>query len=347
MAMKPNKQPLFVSSNLLRRELLCYVCDSIKSAVDNLKERKYNKGYKWRCYLRYRSKEVNVLRKNFAQILKSANIDLKAEYQKLYSMLFDRSIQVSASKAISAFDEMSDCFAGFYFRGTCLSIEEFNDLHGFHFDRDPEDFSIDNLVTLCEYIYNMLMGYQSATHNNIGFNYMPLQSQGINIQFYFMQIATVIEKIGFMPATQDGFTIFVEKSPAAVAVAESEMIPEELSYKIISYNHHSMHGNIIEKKNVILQLADLLEAKREKLTKIDRDYSSDLFYAFNKFNLRHNNIDPDLSSKYVPAIAEMKSDELELWYDEVYQMCLLAFLRLEQDERKIEFDELKKRIEQK
>lgn len=150
-----------------------------------------------------------------------------------------------------------------------------------------------------------------------------------------------------MPATQDGFTIFVEKSPAAVAVAESEMIPEELSYKIISYNHHSMHGNIIEKKNVILQLADLLEAKREKLTKIDRDYSSDLFYAFNKFNLRHNNIDPDLSSKYVPAIAEMKSDELELWYDEVYQMCLLAFLRLEQDERKIEFDELKKRIEQK
>jgi len=176
---------------------------------------------------------------------------------------------------------------------------------------------------------------------------MPLQSQGINIQFYFMQIATVIEKIGFMPATQDGFTIFVEKSPAAVAVAESEMIPEELSYKIISYNHHSMHGNIIEKKNVILQLADLLEAKRENLSKIDKEYSSDLFYAFNKFNLRHNNIDPNLSSKYVPVIAQMKNDELESWYDEVYQMCLLAFLRLEHDDRKIEFDKLKSRIEQK
>lgn len=150
-----------------------------------------------------------------------------------------------------------------------------------------------------------------------------------------------------MPATQDGFTIFVEKSPAAVAVAESEMIPEELSYKIISYNHHSMHGNIIEKKNVILQLADLLEAKRENLSKIDKEYSSDLFYAFNKFNLRHNNIDPNLSSKYVPVIAQMKNDELESWYDEVYQMCLLAFLRLEHDDRKIEFDKLKSRIEQK
>ena len=108
-----------------------------------------------------------------------------------------------------------------------------------------------------------------------------------------------------------------------------------------------MHWNIIEKKNVILQLADLLEAKRENLSKIDKEYSSDLFYAFNKFNLRHNNIDPNLSSKYVPVIAQMKNDELESWYDEVYQMCLLAFLRLEHDDRKIEFDKLKSRIEQK
>ena len=65
------------------------------------------------------------------------------------------------------------------------------------------------------------------------------------------------------------------------------------------------------------------------------------------FLQKYATYDTDLSSKYVPAIAEMKSDELESWYDEVYQMCLLAFLRLEQDERKIEFDELKKRIEQK
>ena len=61
------------------------------------------------------------MRRNFAQILKDAKIDIKTEYQKLYGMLYDRSIQVSNTKRISTYDELSDYFIGFYFRGTCLS----------------------------------------------------------------------------------------------------------------------------------------------------------------------------------------------------------------------------------
>ncbi len=264
------------------------------------------------------------MRRNFAQILKSAKIDPKIEYQKLYSMLFDRSIQVSPSKMISAFDEMSDYFSGFYFRGTCLSIEEFNDLYGFHFDREPDGFNIDNLIMLCEYMHNMLIAYQGASHMS-GYGYMPLPQQAINIQFYIMQISTVIEKIGYMQVSQDGFTIFVEKSPAAIAVAESEMIPEKLSYQIISYNHYSLKGNITEKKNVILQLADLLEAKRNQLSVIDSDFCSDLFYLFNKMNLRHNNIDSELKGKYVQIVAEMPANDLEKWYDEIIRCVCLHF----------------------
>lgn len=95
------------------------------------------------------------MRRNFAQILKEAKIDIKSEYQKLYGMLYDRSIQVSNTKRISAYDELSDYFLGFYFRGTCLSIEEFNNVNGFHFEKEPEPFSIDNLILLCEYIENI------------------------------------------------------------------------------------------------------------------------------------------------------------------------------------------------
>lgn len=85
------------------------------------------------------------MRRNFAQILKEANIDIKMEYQKLYGMLYDRSIQVSNTKRISAYDELSDYFIGFYFRGTCLSIEEFNETYGFHFEKEPDNFNIDYL----------------------------------------------------------------------------------------------------------------------------------------------------------------------------------------------------------
>ena len=76
------------------------------------------------------------MRRNFAQILKDAKIDVKVEYQKLYGMLYDRSIQVSNTSWISAYDEFSTYFIAFHFRGTCLSLDEFNDLHGFHFEKD-------------------------------------------------------------------------------------------------------------------------------------------------------------------------------------------------------------------
>ena len=61
------------------------------------------------------------MRRNFAQILKEAKIDIKSEYQKLYGMLYDRSIQVSNTKRISAYDELSDYFRDSIFVGpVCL-----------------------------------------------------------------------------------------------------------------------------------------------------------------------------------------------------------------------------------
>ena len=103
------------------------------------------------------------MRRNFAQILKDAKIDIKVEYQKLYGMLYDRSIQVSNTNRISVYDELSTFFIAFHFRGTCLSLDEFNDLHGFHFEKDPTNFNIDHLISLCEYIENLLIAYQCVS----------------------------------------------------------------------------------------------------------------------------------------------------------------------------------------
>lgn len=41
----------------------------------------------------------------------------------------------------------------------------------------------------------------------------------------------------------------------------------------------------------------------------------------------------------------MPKDKLEKWYDETYQMCLLAFLQIENLDRKMKFDTLKAEIE--
>ena len=278
------------------------------------------------------------MRRNFAQILKDAKIDIKVEYQKLYGMLYDRSIQVSNTNRISVYDELSTYFIAFHFRGTCLSLDEFNDLHGFHFEKDPTNFNIDHLISLCEYIENLLIAYQCVPLS------YPYGYGNIDVQFYLQQISQVIEKIGYMQAKQNDLTIFVEKDPAAIAVAEGEFIPESLSYRLISYNHYSMKGNLAEKKTTLLDLANLLEPQRTILERIDKTFSSDLFYTFNNFHIRHNNID-QLGTKYKKPVGDLSDEQLEYWYDEVYQMCLLAFMRLEHIDRKKKFDSLKSQIE--
>ena len=258
-------------------------------------------------------------------------------------MLYDRSIQVSNTNRISVYDELSTFFIAFHFRGTCLSLDEFNDLHGFHFEKDPTNFNIDHLISLCEYIENLLIAYQCVSLS-YPYEYGNMPTNLINVQFYLQQISQVIEKIGYMQAKQNDLTIFVEKDPAAIAVAEGEFIPESLSYRLISYNHYSMKGNLAEKKTTLLDLANLLEPQRTILERIDKTFSSDLFYTFNNFHIRHNNID-QLGTKYKKPVGDLSDEQLEYWYDEVYQMCLLAFMRLEHIDRKKKFDSLKSQIE--
>lgn len=77
-----------------------------------------------------------------------------------------------------------------------------------------------------------------------------------------------------------------------------------------------------------------------------KTFARDLFYAFNNFHIRHNNADPQ-SPKFKKPIGDLAKEQLEFWYDEVYQMCLLAILRLEHADRKKTFEALKSEIENK
>lgn len=189
-----------------------------------------------------------------------------------------------------------------------------------------------------EYFYNMLMGYMGS--QNMSFY------SGINTQFLMQHILSVCDAIGYKQVTEDGFAVFVEKNAVATAVAESDLIPDDLSYKLITYDHHSMRGNIREKKAIILQLAGVIEGQRKKIHQTNPSLEDDLFFAFNNFNLRHNNCDP-VSKKFKPTIAAMDKKELEKWYDETYQMCLLALMEIEQADRKPMFDEIKAKIKSK
>ena len=221
------------------------------------------------------------------------------------------------------------------FRKTCLSLDDFDDFYGMYFEKNPSNFNLDYLILFCEYTYNLALYMQPMGM----FGYMGALPQN---QLYLQQVSKVIESIGYMPMKDGNVTIFVPKSAEAIAV--SEIVEPSLSYKVIEYNHHALQGNIEGKKSILLLLGDKLEAQRAKLKQINKRLEDSIFTLLNNLNLRHNNIDTD-SKEYNSFVAAMSKNEIESWYDEVYQLCLLAFLEIDNIDRTRKVKELKQKLD--
>ena len=277
------------------------------------------------------------MRRTFAEVLREGKIDIKNEYDKLYSFMYSADY-FRGEKSLH--DVINKNFTSMYYRGTCLTLYEFDKMHGFLFESNPEDFDIIYLVSFCEYVQNLVMGALASSSRII-------DSQKVSelINLIMEQIRRVIDAIGYMETKDDSFVIYVEKSPAAISVSRSGMIPDEMSYKVLSYNHYRMHGDIEKKKQTLLQFANILEARRAELDSVNSSLCKDIFFAFNNLNLRHNNIDPE-DKNYKEIIAKMEEPELEDWYDNLYEMCLLSILELEHLEQKTKFAKLKNTIQQ-
>ena len=276
----------------------------------------------------------------FSQVLKQANVDYCKEYRRLYEMFYVQKHKYEMGATGTLKDICAVNFMNLPFRGTCITLSDFDDSHGYQFYRNTSPLDFNYLVSFCEYSYNL-----AVYNNHLGgrFGYGIAMPQMHPMQVYIFQVEAVVEKLGYMPNRQDGITDFVPKDQAAISVAE--VIDPNLSYRVIEYNHHSMKGDLERKRNTLLALADRLEPLRKKLKEINTQMESCLFYLFNNMNIRHNNDDKN-GNHYVPCVASMSKEKLENWYDETYQMCLLAFLELDQLERKDRIKELQERIEQ-
>ena len=272
----------------------------------------------------------------FSQVLKNASIDIRREYDRLYGMFCLQKLADGTGNSVSLRDSCAANFISLPFRGTCVSLDDFDDFYGYSFEKNPSSFNLEYLISFCEYSYNLAIYSQG-----IGYG-MSLFGLSQPMQFYVQQVMKVIDTVGYMANSQDGITDFVPKDQAAISAAE--VVDPALSYRIIEYNHHSMKGDLERKKATLIALADKLEAKRAKLKQINTSLESDLFYLLNSVNVRHNNADQG-SKNYIHFVADMKDGDIEQWYDDIYQMCLLAFLELDHLERKERVKKLKEDIQ--
>ena len=102
------------------------------------------------------------MRRTFAEVFREGKVDIRNEYEKLYDIMYGRNFENGST---SLYDIIADSFASFYFRGTCLSIDEFDKKYGFDFEENPNGAEVEYLVSFCEYFQNMLVGLQCNPEN--------------------------------------------------------------------------------------------------------------------------------------------------------------------------------------
>ncbi|MBQ9184080.1 MAG: hypothetical protein IJ143_09965 [Neisseriaceae bacterium] len=288
-----------------------------------------------------------MIRRTFAEILASANIDISEEYEKLYTLFYNSGNYDSRKNNYGTLYQNVNKYFKYFpnnIRKNCLDLEEFDKkFEEFYFPEYHCD-DINIFIIFCEYLTNILKCQKDILENII--KNKKQQKLRIDEEQYFCgnisiinnQITYAIEQMCYMPIEKDNITFFIPKSPEAIAVAESNIIPDSLTaYEILKYYHHSLKGNIEEKGQILDKLhKKILEPQRKKLS-----IENDLFYLLNNLNIRHNNITKD-DKKYKQCIAKMSDEELEEWYDITYHMCLLAILELEyKDEYKTKINYLK------
>lgn len=217
------------------------------------------------------------------------------------------------------------CFDDWIGRGHCLDIDDF--LENVEYSKNYTNSSNDNMdacLSVIETIYNFwtMAGIYAAQNEDI-----ILTKEYFHLGKIMSDCLSQLNHKTVYIAEKEQLLV-IEDRPEITAVAE--IVEPPLALEIIRYNHHSMRGNISHKRAVLRTLGAELEPKSKTLASINNTFKESIFFMLNNLNIRHNNCDAADTKRYSHFVEKMDNTELEYWYDELYQMILLAFLELEQ-----------------
>ena len=124
----------------------------------------------------------------FSQVLKTAAIDIRREYDRLYGMFCVQKFQDMVGAGSSLKDYCATYFVRLPFRGTCVSLDDFDDFYGYSFEKNPSTFDIEYLVSFCEYSYNLAIYNQNTIYGG------GIVGIGDPMQFYVQQDLSIFQK---------------------------------------------------------------------------------------------------------------------------------------------------------
>ena len=283
-------------------------------------------------------------RKNIFDMVAGA-FDIEHELQRIRRLFeAEHPIYVLSARSNYSVFRYVDKY-GFYQwrnRGRCVDANDFLSILEYEELWKSAPTNLQDLLTLIEIIYNFCWIVKRADNTRV------LLDRNQEKHFSVLE-ETLIACLSHYNHKGEYFSnleqlIVIEDKPEATAVAE--IIDNDLGYKVLRYNHYMLKGDLQAKKDILLALGADLEPKREQIKAIDKNLEDGIFYILNNLHLRHNN-KAEGDKHYKQAIADMDDGTLEHWYDELYQMILLAYLQLDQVERNTKVKALKQVVSPK
>ena len=269
----------------------------------------------------------------------SASINISNEVDRIVSMSVEEKSTYYAPYELTLFEFVDQrCFRDWSYRGHFVNVKDFLEAVNYNeIIKSAKNGDTEAFMILIELTYNL---WSLAYYDIIDKD----SSSKWNNNFFHLRDMMLdnLEKYNRKAYIDDERILIIEDKPEVTAVAE--IIEQDLAIDIIRYNHRSMQGEIELKKKILISLGSELEPKRNELQVLNKQLSEDIFFMLNNMNLRHNNRSKKDIGKYKEYVAKMTKARLEKWYDELYQMMLLAFLLLDNVDRTENVKELKEKI---
>lgn len=254
-------------------------------------------------------------RRNFFDILTDSTINLTAEYNRIYSLFYEG--DTTGYVIVDIVDDNFQLLPTFL-KGRSISLSDFDKTHQFIFFKNPGEISSDELISFCEYVFNLSDCTLKYAQQSIRY------SEYEAIRFFLRVVFECMETLGLKQIKKENITIFVPKKPDVVAA--SEITNKDVAVNLLEYHHHSLKGNLSKKKLILKLMADDIESDRAKLRNVNKTLESQLFQMMNKF-IRHD-------QAKTPYISTLEPKELEQCYDDIFQMWLLAKLEIDHYEER-------------
>lgn len=282
------------------------------------------------------------MRKSIFDIV-AENMDMESEANRLVTMSSEECVLVVNTYTDETLFNYIDayCFKEWEHRGHFVDVDDF--LEALRYDDLKEDatHNVDALLTLIELIYNFWELSRKQFHDTKKGYKLEWCGNYYHLKDVMDDVLSQYNHVAYVNEDQECVLIIEDKSEVTAA---AEIMPTPaLAVDVVRYNHRTLRSEIELKKKILLAMGAELEAKRKKLHTINTTLENDIFFMLNNLNIRHNNKSKG-DKNYKEYVAKMRKDRLEKWYDELYQMLLLAFLLMDNIERVEKVKGLKEKI---